>query len=339
MKCMRWLRRRRPPGDGHSTREMAELVERVTRLDPRLRLISHYARQLRPALEAAHRHVRQVVTNLPEAHDANAQAWGTDPYIHAFFATPRDVELTFSRAPSLREFFDAAPAAQTAHAVLGMSMSERHTFGVALEGDVMRTEVPQTLVNFSDHQVRIIAGSDTDLREEIVRRMFDQLALEALARFTAGPAREAAAAPEQTLLVSQLHLLEREGTGLRAVVGSADAPDPAEQAELRSRIDRNTTMLSQQADRTGALERHLACLVETLHEAPARFALTRRRLRLSATNVLLDADTPGAAHELEVMTAHVPGDPPLVRTFMLVRFARADMVPARTLLEEAERLL
>lgn len=336
MKCMRWLRRRRPPGDGHGTREMAEMVERVTRLDPRLRLISHYASQLRPALEVAHRHVWKVVADLPEAHDANARTWGTDPYIHAFFATPRDVELTFSRAPSLREFFDAMPSAQTAHAVLGMTMSERHTFGVALEGDVMRTEVPQTLVNFSDHQVRIIAGSDADLRREIVRRMLDQLALEALACFTAGPAREDAS---MQMLESQLHLLERQGTGLRAVVGGADAPGPAEQAELRSRIERNTTMLSQQATRTGALERHLACLVETLQDAPARFALTRRRVRLSATNVLLDADTPGAAHDLEVMTAHVPGDPPLVRTFMLVRFARADMVPARTLLEEAERLL
>lgn len=339
MGLIGWMRGRTTHADEHGKQEIAELAERVTRLNPRLRLVSHYARQLQPALAQALTHVRTLVGDVPAPREASDHAWGIDPYIHAFFGTPHDVALTFSRSAELREFFGTSPATQTASAVLGMTATERRTLGVALEGDVMRSDVPQTHISFSEHRITIIADSEAALRDEIVRRMFDQLALASLARFTAGKSRRDELDHEHALLVARLRMLERQGTGMRSVVGS-DAPVSAtEAASLREQIASNEQALSRLSPAPGTLERQLECLIETLADAPARFTIAHRPLRLSATNVLLAPDSTTPANDIDLLTAHVPGDPPLVRAFTLVKFARGDMVSPRALLDEAERYL
>lgn len=339
MDFMGWVHRRTTRAASHDAREIAELAERVTRLNPRLRFVSHYQRQLQPALEHALDYVRELVRCLPAPHQATAHTWGSDSCIHAFFGTPRDVAPTLSRSPELREFFDQSPQTQMAYAVLGMAMTRRTTLGVALEGEVMRSDVPQTNICFSDHKVRIISDSDAALRAEIVRRIFDQLALEGLARFTAGKSRRDVLDREQTLLVARLRLLERQGMGMRSVVGGDGETSPAEAARLHEQIASNEHELSQLAVGTGVLERQLACLSETLMDAHTSFFLDHANLRLSATNVLLAPDNPAPACDMELLTAHVPGDPPLVRTFSLVTIARGDMLSTLALLDEAERLL
>jgi len=334
-----WLRRRNAQVHAHDRQEIAELTERVTRIYPRLRLVSRYQQRLRPALEQAQDYVRELVQGLPAPREASMQAWGDDPYIHAFFGTPRDVQLAFSRSPDLRAFFEQSPDTPQAFAVLGMAMTERRTLGVALEGDVMRTEVPQTTVSFGDHKVRIIARSEAALREEIVRRMFDQFSMEGLARFAAGKSRRDVLAREQALLVARLRLLQQQGTGMRSVLGGDADASPGEQANLSGQIAANEQELAQLGPETGALDRQLECLAEVLADARSCFSIEQRHLRLSAMNVLLAADSAGPAYDIDLLTAHVPGDPPLVRSVELVRFARGDMLSPTALIEEAERLL
>lgn len=343
MSVLGWMRRRQAGTDAGSKRDIDELTERVTRLNPRLRLVSHYQRRLRPSLEQALAYVRDIVVGLPAPLTASCHAWGTDPYIHAFFATPDEVELTFSRSPELREFFTESPDTPTAFAVLGMSMSERRTLGVALEGDVLRSDVPQTNINFSDRRITIIASSDAALREEIVRRIFDQLTLEGMGRYAAGKSRRDVLDREQTLLLARLRMLERQGTGLRSVVGGDNTARPTDRVDkaddLREQIAKNEAELAQQAPKTDVLDCQLDCLIEAFQNARNSFTLTHTPLRLSATNVLLAPDSTEPSTDIDLLTAQIPGDPPLVRSFSLVRFARGDMLSSRALLDEAERLL
>jgi hypothetical protein len=46
-----------------------------------------------------------------------------------------------------------------------------------------------------------------------------------------------------------------------------------------------------------------------------------------------------AGEEFEFHIARIPTTPPRMRAFSLVRFARADMLPAKSMLDEAARLL
>lgn len=339
MGFLGWMRRRKTQVPARESREIAELTERVTRLSPRLRLVPRYQQRVRPALEQALDYVRGLVQDLPAPRNASKEAWASDPYIHAFFSTPHEVELGFSRSPELREFFAQSPDSAQAYAVLGMAMAERRTLGVALEGDVMRSDVPQTVISFSDHKVRIIACTEAALREEIVRRLFDQLALESLARVAAGKSRRNVLEREQALLVARLRLLERQGTGMRSMLGGDGDGGSGEQATLRAQVAENDRELAQLGRDAGALERQLECLAEVLTNARSFLSIEPRHLRLSAMNVLLAPESTAPAHEIELLTARVPGDPPLVRSFALVRFARGDMLSSGALLDEAARLL
>lgn len=338
MGFLRWIQRQGRKPRRRDDPELVALTARVTALNPRLRLVSHYEKRLAPRLGTALEAIRATVAGLPATREASEAAWDSDPHIHAYFGTAADVVRAFSRSPELREFFDRAPFSEHAYAVLGMAMNERRTLGVALEGDVMRSDVPQTLVSFSDYQVRICAESDAALRAEIVLRMLDQLAIEAMAQFAAGKGRRDTLERELALLKAQLKLYERQGMGLRSMVGGETADASAVQS-VRDEIAQNDSELAALGHGGDTLERQLECLGEVLGDAANRMHVERRQIRLSQMNVMLPADSTVPGVDLELLCAHVPGDPPLVRWFSIVRYARADMLSQATLLDEAARML
>jgi len=337
------LSRRRHDGPGRAEREeLAALAERLTRLNPRLRLVPGYVGRLAPDIGTALAFARELVAGLPPPRVASAGTWGDDPYIHAFFGASHDVTLGFSRSSDLRDYFAAEPFLEEAYVVLGMAMTERRTLGVALECGVMRSDVPQVTVSFVDHQVHICGADDAALREEIVMRLLDQLVLQGLAASQNGGQRLMELQQEQALLKERLHLLRREGVGLRGVVGGEGGGTRHERARLHARVDQidaELATLSAPPGRVDALQCQLDAVCDALANAANSFRIERRRIRLSRVNVLLsdDSDTPG--DDLEILTAHVPGDPPLVRTFVLARYARKDMMSQASLLDEAERFL
>ncbi|MGN5479559.1 hypothetical protein ACTMU2_29525 [Cupriavidus basilensis] len=338
MGFLRWIQRRGRPPRRRDDKELAALTERVTALSPRLRLVPHYEKRLASRLGTAMEAIRATVMGLPAPREASEAAWADDPLIHAYFGTPADVTRAFSRSPDLREFFDRTPQVEWAYAVLGMAMNERRTLGVALEGEVMRSDVPQTLVSFSDYQVRICAESDAALRTELVLRMLDQLAIEAMARYAAGQGRRDTLERELGLLRAQLRLYERQGAGLRSMVGGEVADGTTVQA-VRDEIASNDSELAALGHAGDTLARQLECLGEVLGDAANRLHVERRRIRLSQVNVVLPADSTVPGDDLELLCAHVPGDPPVVRWFSIVRYARAGMLSQATLLDEAARML
>jgi hypothetical protein len=56
-------------------------------------------------------------------------------------------------------------------------------------------------------------------------------------------------------------------------------------------------------------------------------------------NVVQEGNSDQDAEEIEVHLARIPGNPPQVRAFTLLRFARADLLPAKSMVEDAARLL
>jgi len=330
-------------GRGGSERRAADrkateaMVERVTALSPRLRLVSGYAKWLAPGVDSASEVIRAIVAGVPAARPANAQTWATDPCIHAFFGAADDIERVFSRSSDLREFFGRTRV-EEAFVALGMDMTEKRTLGVELQGEVMHTDVPRTTVCFSDHRIRICAESEDALRTEIDGRLLDQLAIEGLALFASSHGRRDVLEHELALLKARLLLLERQGTGLRSIVG-AIAPDAAELGQLREQIETNDRELEALGAKGGALERQLECMAQALGEAASRFRVERHRLRLSRMNVVLPSDSTTPGDDIELLCAHIPGNPPLVRWFSLVSFRRSGMLSQMALLEEAELML
>ncbi len=332
------LFRRERTGQAQDDRQVAEMLERVINLSPRLRLAPRYQSRLEAAIGKGLDYLSGLVGSPTAVHDASPAAWSSDPYVRAFFVSPGDVSPVLSRSADLRAFFEREPGLQEACCVLGMAMEERRTLGVAQEGGTTRHDVQQTTLSFSDHQVRICAADEASLNEEIVRRMVDQLAIEGLARVAADSSRREVLEQERKLLLTRLRLLERQGAGMRAVVGSDAGTDAGEQARLRQQVEENDRELDSQGSRSEALDRQLEVVCEVLADPVPLLHVTSRQLRLSRMNVVLD-DNAAEGDLLELDIARVPGDPPRERAFALIRFSRVHLQAPRNLLAEADRLL
>ncbi|WP_429202966.1 hypothetical protein [Massilia sp. UYP11] len=330
-------------------------IERVLALHPQLGLARRSRTRLAPAVATSFAYVRALVDAVPAAREASAAAWDGDPYIHAWFAGPDEVASRISRSAELRAFFADHGDAPEAYAVLGMDMAERHVLGARMEGETMRRDVPQTTVSFNDHQVRMCAGDEAQLRMDIVRRLLDELALAGLARGAADKSRRAALERERALLKVRLQLLERQGKGIRAVIGGDVASDPGELARLEEQVEENARELSGLGLREDALERELEQVRAVFVQPGRHLSVSTRRLALDRMNVVIEPGGAGrdaapdgrpgmpagppAGADLELRIARLPTLPPRVRAFSLVRFARTSLLPEKSVFEEAEQLL
>lgn len=325
--------------DEHERLRVHEAVARILALSPQLHMLRHAEARLAPAVSTAMRYLDTLIAAAPAPREASAAAWASDPYIHAFFAAAADVAPAMSRSADLRAFFDQHPDLEEAYGVLGMAMTGKHILGVALEGETMRRDVVQETVSFSDHQVRVCGRSEAELREELVRRLVDQLGLEGLARFSADQSRREVLEQDRALLRTRLQLLERQGVGVRGVLGDEPPAGLEELERLREQIDDNERSLEHLGIRSESLERELGHLSEVLSNPGSHIYVESKRLRLNRMNVIVAQASGEAASEITFQIGRLPTSPPRMRAFTLVRFRRADLLPAASLFERAARLL
>lgn len=338
MGIFRWLNRNdKSNTERRGTEQVREAVERVMTLNPRLRMAQHCAERLAPAVKVSLRYARELVDSLPVPHEASARTWSSDLYMRAYFAKPDELAMRVSRSEELRAYFDQNPETEQAYAVLGMAMIKRHVLGVALEGEALRRDVAQTTVCFDDHRIRICGRTEADLRREIMQRVIDQLSLTGLAKLAKD--RRDVLEHGRALLKMRLVLLQRQGAGMRSVCGGA-APAACEGlVQLQAQIEDNSRRLSELSAPMDALERQLDAVCQVLTEPDKHIYLTSKRIRLDRMNVVQTRDSSQAADELEFHIAHIPASPPQVRAVTLIRFARAELLPGRMLLDEAMREL
>jgi hypothetical protein len=328
--------RRRTRTDANRSDRISDAVARVLTMNPRLRNAHHHEERLAKSLVTALGYTDDLVEALPSVHDANAETWQSDPSIRAFFATPADLSLAFSRSETLRSWFERNADAIEAYAVLGMAMTERHILGVALEGDIIRHDVPQTTLCFSDHRVTICSDSDASLRAEIGRRLIDQLALEGFAGLAAN--RRDLASQSRTLIEKRVALLESQGVGLRAVVGAPSATDAEELARIQAEIETNSRALASLRVPGQSAELELEYVCSVLSKPSDHLYVHSRQVILDSMNVV-QPEGSQAGKEIEFHYARIPGNPAVVRTFILVRFSRRELLAGGLHIDAATRAI
>ncbi len=156
----------------------AAIARAVEAVDPLLRTVAGYERRLAPAVGSALAHCGQVAAAIPGPLDIHAQAFAGDPVAHALFGAAADIGEMLGRSRELRDFLaePANCASDEFFALLGMRRREKAVSGMALNGGVLQTGVPQRLLYFADHTLGEIGGGDEDARRRIALAAFDSLA-------------------------------------------------------------------------------------------------------------------------------------------------------------------
>lgn len=253
----------RRASSGYPEALVTRAIERaVDATDPRVRILSGYAKTLRPAVLHAIEHVVTMVDTLAEPISLVASNHGSDVVLGALFASADSVRNLLQRDQSLQGVV-AEPMSPGGpiHALLLATMSQKRVFGHDLVDDNMVSDVALTIISFDEHR---LAGPTAD-RQETDRflkwRAYDYLLVLALGKVAEVQGRRADLTSHRKLLQSKLNILSRSGGNV------LQAPSQTERPELQRQMDAIESELKAMGAQDNVLEQHLHLVRDTLMTA------------------------------------------------------------------------
>ena len=211
---------------------IADAIERtVDGTDPRVRIVSGYARTLRRPVIHAVKYIIDLVDSFPAPVTVTKDLFSTDPVFSALFYSSRE----------WRRFWTGTP--RCANSGQGMrwcppqsrrcwwhSSTEKRSFGTAQVGDKVMSDVPRTTVSFDQHRLLEPAASEQETRRLLKYRAFDYLVSIALAHVTERKEERDNLGNRKALLRSKLDIVRR-GKSFSQPAGTG------EHAKLQASLD------------------------------------------------------------------------------------------------------
>jgi hypothetical protein len=314
-------------------REAIDMV--VAGTDPRIRAVVNHGRKLKPAVARMLAYLDSCGGWFAAPSEISAHAWNADPLVHALFANAAELQQLFSRDQELRAYFREHPGCQEVFVGLGVTCREQHTLGVALNGDLLQREVAQTVLNFTDHQVFDACGSESELRANVERRGFGFLVGEALERIVERSRQRRGLEEQQHLLQLELKALEHKRGAVDMLSDAAGSLDERI-AQLREQVVRGQQTIGQEHAHHTTLEDYITCINEVLGH-PEKY-LMQKQVSLRVNRMNIKVYSPSEAGDQLLFTEITIGRR-TPRVVLLGRFPRADLLPERDPLDEAQRLL
>jgi len=155
-------------------------LERVAgKIGANLKQTRAWPGRYRVAIGKALAQARRVAQGVPGPVTLDREHWVKDPFVHALFASAEEMRRLLSASPTLGDFIVAQGGGEV-HALLSLRREEKHCFGMASSGGVLRRDVAQRVIWFSDAHFIAPAGSEAEARENLLWTMFDRF-LERLA--------------------------------------------------------------------------------------------------------------------------------------------------------------
>ncbi|GAB1394245.1 hypothetical protein MASR1M60_24090 [Rhodocyclaceae bacterium] len=172
MGLLDWLKPT-PPLDPENARRVEKTVDIA---EPLIRQTSDYAHALAPAVQFALDHCARIAEQIPGPVEITRAAFAANPLVHAIFGSADDIATMLARSECVREHMtEMALAGGQCCAILGMRHREKAGFGVGISGDVVRTDVPQRTLYFTDHTLAEPSPDLTGARRRLRDALYDGL--------------------------------------------------------------------------------------------------------------------------------------------------------------------
>ena len=156
--------------------DLAEIIAAsIDQVEPRLRQIGGYPRRYAPSIAHAWAYCRDLAAQVPGPVTVDRQAFAQDPLVHALFSSPDGIVQALIQSKAVREWHQDAGKAQGVFALMGVRRWEKDVFGVEERGGVLRRDVAQKAVFFSDHTFSNLGGDLADTRALLARQFMSSL--------------------------------------------------------------------------------------------------------------------------------------------------------------------
>jgi len=151
--------------------------------DSKIRLVPGYRKKLQKSIQSSLEFAEDLVNQIPASIEVSRSTFATDPYVNSFFTNVSDLHSIFSHSSEIRDFMDECHdnSAQCC-ALLCMARSEKTVLGMELSGNMLKKDVLQVAVSFSDHRIYSPAPSEPETREGLKHCLFQGLVSNALER-------------------------------------------------------------------------------------------------------------------------------------------------------------
>ncbi|NHZ69751.1 MAG: hypothetical protein GWP20_00765 [Thermotogales bacterium] len=312
-------------------RELRDAIEHVVEeIDPRIRALGGYRKKLKPCVERAFAYCTDVVTRIPGSIEVSSKSWGRDPVVKALFSRAEELRRVFSLSKEVHDFFDQHPAAEHCYALLSMRCSERTVLGMALRGEVIKKDVKQTSVSFTDHWVVKPSLSEPELRKNLEQRAFDYLIGYALEQITELVTAQHSLQQQRDLLEMQLKVAHLKSKSLAPLMSDKGGTINIE--ALREQEEHAGQALEQAHARLKTLDDYIDRIAEVLGDPQTHLRLHRISMRLSKMNIKLDERSAESGQVLELSEASLGEHPK--RVLLIAKFPRDDLLPKPDFLVE-----
>jgi hypothetical protein len=333
-----WLLRGRAATCNGDDRLPAAVARVIGSIDPRLQFVDHAVARLSPAVTHALAYADQVVDCIPPCVEMHPSGWSYSPVLRAIFARPADVAETLAASIDLQDFL-ASPAAAGLERIFCMVAAtrvEQKVLGIALEGDQLRQDVPQTTVSFQHFRLFAFAADEAALFRRIHELVLEGLVMAALQEIALRQRQSDRLSFDRQLLQMRLSLLERSRPGLDAL--ECHSWRGRDLDTLRRQLADNEAALAERGIAGAGLETVLATVIETLLAAERVIHARRLALRVDAMNVLLEAEQDDAL-SVPLIEFSTPMAVGTRRSAFLASFARDTVVARRLDFAAGMRLL
>ncbi len=308
----------------HGRRQAARVTEALERVvegtDPAIRYVRGYRKKLQHAITLSLDYTDQLVAEIPGAIEVSRTTFVSDPYVNAFFVNVKDLQTVFSSSSEIREFMEDYCGYEIRHcyALLCMHKTEKTVMGMELEGEMLKRDVHQTAVSFSDHRIYAPAPTEAETREGLKQCLFEGLGTHALARIMNLKVASHRLQQERQLLHARLRRLHETSGGTPAHPGAArDAEAITERLKklegelVNSRLVAPNESLSQ---------------VHAVFRHPDDFIRIRRTsLTLSKMGIKIDAHSPQPCNVVQLAEVVIGEELPRIVT--LAKFPRDELLP------------
>jgi hypothetical protein len=192
--------------------ELRQALQRAVEVvDPQLRSVGGFERRLSPGIRSALDYADTLIDRLPGPLAVSRPAFAADPVVHAVFATAPDIEKMLGTSQAVRDYLHETESygIESFHALFAARRVEKRQLGMAMLGDVLRSDVPQTVIYFADHTITEPVADPAQLRAHLRMVFFDSL----LKSFTAhlGGLREERESVRAGLSMERAHLTVLRG--------------------------------------------------------------------------------------------------------------------------------
>jgi len=161
------------PDSQAGLRRITELVDKTLAVAP------GFAARLTAPIAYAHEFCARMVDALPPPVMIDRQSFASDPLVHALFATADDIGAVLAASGQVRAYLAEPRFRQydCFFALMAARRVDKKVLGVALQGEIIVADVPQTLLQFSNQTVILPAEDPASARDTLLREAFDSLLL------------------------------------------------------------------------------------------------------------------------------------------------------------------